>query len=150
MPPSKARPEGGERIIVEDTWHPWKMTAIGTALVAAAAVVMGLLMTDWGPRTELEATPAVASAKADAQSPAPADVEACNQYAKAQAGDKAIEVVKEGAAAEARTGPGKGAAIGGMVTTAAGTLQGINERKKNDARYVEAYRACMKGRGFSS
>jgi hypothetical protein len=25
-----------------------------------------------------------------------------------------------------------------------------NETKKNDARYVEAYRACMKGRGFSS
>ena len=149
MPPSKTRPDGGERVIVEDTWHPWKMTAIATALVVAAAVIMGLLMTDWGPRTELEATPAVASAKADAQSPAPADVEACNQYAKAQAGDKTMEVVKEGAA-EAGWGPGRGGDIGGMVVAAAGTLHGINERKKSDARYVEAYRACMKGRGFSS
>jgi hypothetical protein len=72
-------------------------------------------------------------------------VEACNQYAKAQAGDKAIEVVKEGGA-----GAGKSSAIGGMVGATAGTLYGLNESKKNDARYVEAYRACMKGRGFSS
>ena len=145
--------------MLEATWNPWKMTAIGMALIAAAAVIMGLLMADWGPRAELEAllspavtpaAPAAAPAGAVAQSPSPADVEACNQYAKAQAGDKAIEVVKAGTAAEVGKGPGKGAALGGMVTATAGTLQGINERKKNDARYVEAYRACMKGRGFSS
>jgi hypothetical protein len=39
---------------------------------------------------------------------------------------------------------------GGIVSSAAGTLYGIDGRKRNDARYVEAYRACMKGRGFSS
>lgn len=145
--------------MVEDTGHPWKMTAIGMALVVAAAVITGLLVVGWGPRAGLEALlspviapapPAVAPATIVAQSPSPADVEACNQYAKAQAGDKAIEVVKEGAAAGAGRGPGQGAANGGMVTAAAGTLHGLNERKKNDARYVEAYRACMKGRGFSS
>jgi hypothetical protein len=37
-----------------------------------------------------------------------------------------------------------------MVAGTAGTLFGLDDTKKNDARYVEAYRACMKGRGFSS
>jgi hypothetical protein len=126
------------------------MTAIGMALVVVTALIAGLLVAGGGLRAGLEALfspvvptpPAASSHRVVAQSPAPADVEACNQYAKAQAGDKAIEVVKEGA--------GKGAVNGGMVSAAAGTLYGIDERKKNDARYVEAYRACMKGRGFSS
>ena len=150
MAPSKTGPE--------DTRHRSTMT-IGMTLVVVTAVFAGLLVAGWGPRAGLEAflspvispaPPAEAPAKVVAQSPSPADVEACNQYAKAQAGDKAIEVVKEGAAAEAGRGAGRGVANSGMVTAAAGTLQGINERKKNDARYVEAYRACMKGRGFSS
>ena len=141
--------------MVGDTGHPWKMTAIGMALVVSTAVITGLLVSVWGPRAGLEAlfssgvsSPTVTStAGAVAQSPSPADVEACNQYAKAQAGDKAIEVVKEGAVGRRA---GTGAVNGGMVSAAAGTLYGIDERKKNDARYVEAYRACMKGRGFSS
>jgi hypothetical protein len=134
------------------------MTALGMALIVAAAVIMGFLMAGWGPRAELEAmlapviapaSPAPMRAKVVAETPAPADVQSCNQSAKAQAGDKTIEVVKDGAA-EVGWGPGRSGDIGGMVVVAAGTLHGINERKKNDARYVEAYRACMKGRGFSS
>jgi hypothetical protein len=149
--------------VIEHTVNPRKTTALGIALVVAAAVIAALLVAGWGSRAGLDAllssmmSPApaeapvkMAPAQMVAQSPSPADVEACNQYAKAQAGDKTIEVVKEGAAAEAGRGPGKGVVNGGMVSAATGTLHGINERKKNDARYVEAYRACMKGRGFSS
>ncbi len=44
---------------------------------------------------------------------------------------------------------GKGAAIGGLVGVTAGTLYGINEGNKNDERYREAYRACMRGRGYT-
>lgn len=159
MPAGKARPAGVGRATVEDTREPWKMTALGMALIVAAAVIMGFLMAGWGPRAELEAmlapviapaSPAPAPAKIVTETPAPADVESCNQSAKAHAGNKTIEVVKEGVA-EAGWGPGRGGEIGGMVVAAAaGTLHGINERKRNDARYVEAYRACMKGRGFSS
>ena len=158
LPAGKARPAGVGRATVEDTREPWKMTALGMALIVAAAVIMGFLMAGWGPRAELEAmlapviapaSPAPAPAKIVTETPAPADVESCNQSAKAHAGNKTIEVVKEGVA-EAGWGPGRGGEIGGMVVAAAGTLHGINERKKNDARYVEAYRACMKGRGFSS
>src|SRR5258705_4819188 len=124
MPPSKARPDGGGPTMLEATWNPWKMTAIGMALIAAAAVIMGLLMADWGPRAELEAllspavtpaAPAAAPAGGVAPSPSPADVQACNQYAKAQAGDKAIRVVEAREAAQVGEGPGKGTAVGGMV-----------------------------------
>lgn len=142
--------------MVGDTGRPWKKTAIGMTVVVLTAVIAGLLAAGWG-RAGLEAlfspvvpAPAVAPPRLVTQSPARDDVEACNQYAKAQAGDKAIEVVKEGTAADAGRAAGKGAVNGGMVSAAAGTLHGIDDREKNDARYVEAYRACMKGRGFSS
>jgi hypothetical protein len=153
MAPGKARSDG--RAAGEDMGLPWKMTAIGITLIVVTAVITVLVVGGWGPRAALEAlfspvVPAPPATAPVAGSPSPTDVEACNQYANAQAGDKAIEVVKEGAAAEAGRGAGKGAVNGGMVSAAAGTLHGINERKRNDARYVEAYRACMKGRGFSS
>jgi len=136
--------------MAEDSWNLWKMTAVGMVLIVSIAVVTGLVVAAWGPRESVAPLSAPAPAPArrvasGARIPEPGDVSACNQYAKAQAGDKAIEVVKDGG-----PGAGKGAAIGGMVPGTAGTLFGLDDRKKNDARYVEAYRACMKGRGFSS
>jgi hypothetical protein len=155
--------------MAEGTWNPWKMTAIGMMLVVATAVVTSLVVAGWGPKTDTVASspsaPVRRAAPPLSRTPSQADVDACNQYAKAQAGDKAIEVVKDGAVgavagaavgaaggaiADGGKGAGKGAAIGGIVGATAGTLYGLNETKKNDARYVEAYRACMKGRGFSS
>jgi hypothetical protein len=155
--------------MAEDTWNPWKMTAIGMMLVVAIAVVTGLVVAGWGPKDDTVASSSSAPGRRAApivpRTPSQADVDACNQYANAQAGDKAIEVVKDGAVgavagaavgaaggaiADGGKGAGKGAAIGGIVGATAGTLYGLNETKKNDARYVEAYRACMKGRGFSS
>ena len=135
--------------MVEDTWTLWKMTAVWTMLVIAAAGIVGLVVAGWGARSNPAASSSSAAGERAAPLgsgiPAQADVDACNQLAKAQAGDKAIEVVKDGPA-----GPGKGVASGGMVGPTAGTVYGLNDTKKNDARYVEAYRACMKGRGFSS
>lgn len=134
--------------MAEDSWNLWKMTAVGMVLIVSIAVVTGLVVAAWGPREGAvpHSTPAPTRRVAsEARSPEPGDVSDCNQYAKAQAGDKAIEVVKDGG-----PGAGKGAAIGGMVAETAGTLFGLDGTKKNDARYVEAYRACMKRRGFSS
>jgi len=136
--------------MVEDSWNLWKMTAVGMVLIVSIAVVTGLVVAGWGPREDRDVAALSAPAPArrvvaGPRDPEPGDVSACNQYAKAQAGNKAIEVVKDGG-----PGAGKGAAIGGMVGATAGTLFGLDDRKKNDARYVEAYRACMKGRGFSS
>jgi hypothetical protein len=130
----------------EDTWNPWRMTVVGTLLVIAIAVVSGLVVASWAPREESRMVgAALTGERAPSELPSGADTDACNQYAKAQAGDKALEVVKNGG-----PGAGKAAGKGVMVGPTAGTLHGLNEAKKNDARYVEAYRACMKGRGFSS
>ena len=97
--------------------------------------------------------------------PAVADIEACNTYAKSTTSDKTTEVVKDaviggaigagvgaagGAIAGGGKGAGKGAAIGGIVGATAGTLYGLNETNKQDARAVEAYRSCMREHGYSS
>jgi hypothetical protein len=106
----------------------------------------------------------VASNQSSVQSPSAADVDACNTYAKTQAGDKTVETVKDaligavagagvgaagGAIAGGGKGAGKGAGIGGAVGAAAGTLYGLNEGRSHDARYVQAYRGCMRARGYT-
>ena len=55
-----------------------------------------------------------------------------------------------GAIAGGGKGAGKGAAIGGLVGAGAGTLYGLNENKKHDERYRDAYGACMRSRGYTS
>jgi len=93
-------------------------------------------------------------------------VAACNEYAAAQTGqhDKTMEVVKDaavgavvgaavgaagGAIAGGGKGAGKGAAIGGIVGAGGGTLYGLNENKKRDERYRDAYAGCMRSRGYT-
>ena len=149
----------------EGNWNPWRMTAIGMALVIVTGLVTGLVVANWTGTEPARPAGGVASARPGAVTPAAADIDACNQYAKAQTGDKTMEVLKDaviggaigaglgaagGAIADGGKGAGKGAAIGGIVGAAGGTLYGVNEANKNDARYVEAYRACMRGRGYSS
>jgi uncharacterized membrane protein len=97
--------------------------------------------------------------------PTQAAVEACNRQAAEQVGqrNKTGEVVKDaligavagaaigaagGAIADGGKGAGKGAAIGGVVGAGAGSLYGLNENKKHDEGYREAYAACMRARGY--
>ena len=108
------------------------------------------------PRT-VQAVPAV---------PTQEVVDACNRHASAQVGetDKTTEVVKDaaigavvgaavgaagGAIAGGGKGAGKGAAIGGVVGAGGGTLYGLNENKKNDEKYRDAYSNCMRSRGYT-
>lgn len=159
----------------DERWNPWKMTSIGMALVIATALVTGLVVANWkgadkpapvaapspAPRAPARTTAAPPRAAAV---PTAADVEACNARAKAQTGDKTLGVVRDsviggalgagvgaatGAIADGGAGAGKGAGIGGVVGLAAGALYGLNEAKAHDARYVEAYRACMKAHGHT-
>lgn len=162
----------------DQQWNPWKLTAIGMALVIVTALVTGLVVAgrNWsdnpptpasepvkaiGPRPQAQR---VAAPPAPARVPTTADVEACNLQAKNQTGDKTLAVVKDaviggavgagmgaagGAIAGGGKGAGKGAGVGAVVGAAAGTLYGLNENKSHDARYVEAYRACMRGKGFT-
>jgi len=149
----------------EGNWNPWRMTAIGMALVIVTGLVTGLVVANWSGKEP--ATPAgmASGARHVAVTPTAADVDACNRYAKSTSGDKTTQLLKDaviggvvgagvgaagGAIAGGGKGAGKGAAIGGIVGATAGTLYGINENNKNDTRSVEAYRACMRGRGYSS
>ena len=153
-------------------YNPWKLTTIVLLLVFATALATALVMASWGSGDK-PAAPKAASGIAPrtvsgtgarpAAIPTAADIEVCNAQAKTQAGDKTTEVVKDaviggvvgagvgaagGAIAQGGKGAGKGAAIGGVVGATAGTLYGLNENKKNDVRYQEAYRQCMRGRGY--
>lgn len=92
----------------------------------------------------------------------PQDVQECNAVAANSTSnrDSTADTVKEaaiGGAGGAGVGAvggaiggnaGKGAAIGAAVGAVAGTLYGINENRKNDQSYQDAYRACMQQRGY--
>ena len=183
----------------QGNWNPWKLTAIGLALVMVTAVITGMVVASWkGTPSEQQATepkavapattakapsqpsalPRAASVTAPAPAaPAPAAVapprpvpseatiEACNRVAAGAptTKDKTVEVVKDGAIAAAvgaavgaaggaiadgGKGAGKGAAIGGVLGAGAGALYGLNENKKNDERYRDAYAACMRSKGY--
>jgi hypothetical protein len=99
--------------------------------------------------------------------PSQATISDCNRYASAPPSDrdKYWEIGKDaviggvataaigaaaGAIADGGKGAGKGAAIGGIVGVAAGTLYGINENRKADAAYQNAYATCMRSRGYTS
>ncbi len=146
-------------------WNPWKMTAIGMALVIVTALVTGLVVANWTGKEPARPAGVASGVRHVAVTPTAADIDACNQYAKSASGDKTTELLKDaaiggvlgagvgaagGAIAGGGKGAGKGAAIGGIVGATAGTLYGVNEANKNDARYVEAYRTCMRGRRYTS
>jgi len=99
--------------------------------------------------------------------PSRSTIETCNKQAAQQAGsqDTTTEVVKDaaigavvgaavgaagGAIADGGKGAGKGAAIGGLVGAGGGTLFGLNETRKHDEQYRDAYARCMRSRGYAS
>jgi len=155
--------------------NPWKLTAIGMALVAATALVTGIVMASRSKPDETAAAPApavtsparpVAQATARPRVPEQVVVKACNDHAATATGprDKTVEVVKDGAVgallgaavgaaggaiADGGKGAGKGAAIGGLVGAGAGSLYGVNDNRKHDAAYREAYSSCMRSRGYA-
>jgi hypothetical protein len=168
--------EEEDQTMADERWNPWKMTTIGMALVIATALVTGLVVANWyspdAPRPSVApnasapapAHTAPAPVRAAAKKPTAADVQACNDQAKAETGDKTLKIVKDtaiggavgagvgaatGAIADGGSGAGKGAGVGGIVGLAAGALYGLNEAKAHDARYVEVYRTCMRGRGHT-
>ena len=109
---------------------------------------------------------AVAPQSSALATPSRSTVQACNRQASTQVGtqDKATEVVKDaaigavlgaavgaagGAIADGGKGAGKGAAIGGLVGAGGGTLFGLNENRKHDERYRDAYAGCMRAGGYA-
>src|SRR5436190_14659475 len=161
------------------TGNPWKMTAIGMALLVTTALVTGVVVANRskpdepaksiGAITTVPVAPPATPAHATAPAPAvpkAAVVKACNEQAAAASGprDKTVDTVKDGAVgallgaavgaaggaiADGGKGAGKGAAIGGLVGGGAGALYGLNENRKHDAAYREAYSSCLRARGYT-
>jgi hypothetical protein len=155
-------------------WNPWKMTAIGLALVVSAAVITGVVVANWSghDRTQKVVT-STASTKTRTADVAPpvglpsqAVIDACNQQAaQAVPKSKTTELVKDGAIGavvgaavgaaggaivDGGSGAGKGAVIGGVLGAGGGALYGVNENRKTDERYRVAYASCMRSRGYAS
>ena len=98
--------------------------------------------------------------------PTQATIDTCNQQAAAQSSQRSNtkEIVIDGAIGAAAgaavgaaggaivgggSGAGKGAAIGGILGAGGGALYGVNENRKNETRYRDAYAACMRSRGYT-
>lgn len=112
-------------------WNPWKLTAIGMAVVVVTALLTGLVVANWtggerdraaADRPARMAEPPAHQARvssAVATTPSKGAIEACNRYAANEAGskretkDKTVEVVKDGAI---------GAAVGAAVGAAGGAI----------------------------
>jgi len=171
--------------------NPWKLTAIGMALVAVTALVTGVVVASRSKPEDkvaavqpapaeravssrpasgtVAATSPVPPRTAQATAPRVPDqtvVKACNDHAEAAIGsrNKTTEVVKDsavgavlgaavgaagGAIADGGKGAGKGAAIGGLVGAGGGALYGVNDNRKHDAAYRDAYAGCLRARGYS-
>ncbi len=110
--------------------------------------------------------PTPATTPRPATVPSQAAIDACNQQAAAQSSQtsKTREIVTDGvigavagavvgaaggAIADGGSGAAKGAAIGGILGTGGGALYGLNENRKNEVRYREAYASCMRSRGHT-
>jgi hypothetical protein len=168
----------------EQSWNPWKLTAIGMAVVMVTALVTGLVVANWSgsdsdkktaageaPAKSASALPRAASALpttvAQAVSPPTSSaVDECNRYAAnhTSSRDKTVDTLIDagvgalvgaavgaagGAIADGGKGAGKGAAIGGVLGAGGGTLYGLNENKKHDQGYRDAYASCMRSRGYT-
>ena len=124
---------------MDQSWNPWKVTALVLALVMATALVTGLVVANWSgssPESEpriaagtrpaqparattvkpstLQVVPAVPATPAV---PTQEAVDACNRYAASQVGEqnKTQEVVKDAAI---------GAVVGAAVGAAGGAVAG--------------------------
>lgn len=132
-------------------WSPWKMTAIGMALVIVTALLTGLVVANWAGKEPPGPVASGGSVRHVAVTPTATDVDSCNRYAASVGGERSIEVLKDaliGGAVGAGVGAA-GGAIAGVVGATAGPLYGINQANKNDVRSAEAYCACTRGRGYN-
>ena len=73
--------------MAEEKWNPWKATTVGMAVVFATALITGLVVANWSGREETKGTVAPGAGSQQVAKPSPADIEACNLYAKQAAGD---------------------------------------------------------------
>ena len=120
--------------MTDQSWNPWKITAIGLVLTVVTAVVTGVVVANWSGRdaepkaetpsgatrpatTAQSSTPAPAAAPQPAALPSQATIDACNQHAAAASSQRSNtkEIVIDGAI---------GAVAGAAVGAAGGAIAG--------------------------
>jgi hypothetical protein len=115
------------------------------ALVIVTVVATSLVVANWSDKKMVDVSPghatpsgatpsAMPAAPTTAGVPTQSAVDACNQSAAAQAGQR--ENTKD-------------TVISGAISAGGGTLYGLNENKKQDESYRNAYAACMHSRGYT-
>ncbi len=156
--------------MAEGSWNPWKMTAIGMALVMVTALITGLVVANWTGSESDTKKPATHTASAPVRPahssssagsampsamPSQAAIDDCNRQA-AQApttGDKTMEVVKDaaigavvgaavGAAGGAIANGGKGAGKGAAIGGVVGAGGGTLYGLNENKKQDERYRAA--------
>ncbi len=112
----------------------WNLTAAAMALVVVTALVAGLVVASWTGEARDGGATSVAVlwpvARDHARTPTAMDVGTCQAQARAEAGDQPLEA--------------------GVDTVATGAANGFDGVRSHEARYVRAYRACLRERGFTS
>ena len=149
-------------------WNPWKLATLGILGVIGTGVLAGTVIAHYDSAPAPAAKPIarsveVRSVRQAASAPTAADIDACNRYASAFAGDRTKDTVTSaliggavgaglgaagGAIADGGSGAGKGAGIGGLLGAAAGTAYGLNQANQQSSQSALAYRTCMNRRGF--
>ena len=90
-----------------------------------------------------------------AAAPTQADFDACNQMAESKAGSSSASPqtqsqtdTKSSPTTTTQAAPSSEPAVKAPVENQAGQLPGIVDAAKDDPAYQQAYRDCLKGRGF--
>jgi hypothetical protein len=107
--------------------NSWNLTGAAMALVVVTALVAGLVVASWTGDARDVSARADAVARSSAGTPATIVAE-CHAQARGEAGDQPIVLT------------------GAALTTAADEFDGV---RSPEARYVRAYRECLRERGFS-
>ncbi|MBI3635251.1 MAG: hypothetical protein HY216_03395 [Candidatus Rokubacteria bacterium] len=153
-------------------WNPWKIAAIGMALVTATALIVGVVVASWyGPPRKTgtataqglaphpaglaQSAPSSPSMTHVASTSLPTAVDECNRHAARYAGQRpeAIDTVKDagvgallgaavGAAGGAIAGGGRGAGKAAAIGGLVGAGGGTVYGLNESQKYDHAYRAA--------
>jgi hypothetical protein len=113
----------------------WSLTAAAMALVVVTALVAGLVVATWTAREARDGDRGPRRgpwlAREHLRPPTAVDVDTCQAHARAESGEQPF------------------AAVADTVALALGKDR-FDSVRSPEARYVRAYRACLRERGYTS
>jgi hypothetical protein len=134
--------------MADDDRNFWSMTSIGLVIAAIVAVVTGIVVAN---RTRpVDTRVVVAPSASPATTVDEPEVTRSGKGVPPQSVVVECNRVAASMGEPARMRDEKSLNAGGMGSSGAGTLYGINANKKQDERYRAAYVACMKSKGYTA